>query len=215
MEVASYPQSSQYHSPSSGPFHPLPTNDGLDAQSHPPPQGLFPPPSSRSSQPPRHSPDEYDLPTTFPGHGHRSPGPDEDDTFQVRIKDARNWYAPVECKVDTGNETGHHLISMQMIGDLGYDSYAAPRVGPIDTLGGTAQTVGSICLRWRVEMDGTIHPREDWFEIFDRANFPYDVIFSPSGSGAGSLPGAATAPDQKSLMMVVMGGKKKTEGASR
>lgn len=215
----------QPHRPSQPPPYPgAPRSRSSLSPHRPPDEGQYSPPQTRlprypQSPPPRH-PHEYSHPQSSPGQNtsryrpRQQAPPSEDDALQVLIQDALEWYAPVDCKIDTGNETGCHLISKQMTLDLGFTrtAYGPSRVGSIDTLGGTAQTVGSILLRWRVEMDGQIYPHEDWFEIFDHANFPYDVIFTTDDL-ASAPPGAAAAPSQKALMMIVMGKKKRTEGA--
>lgn len=89
--------------------------------------------------------------------------------------------------------------------------YEPARVDNIHTLGGVVQTLGSISLKWLVQINvngkAEIYEDEDVFEIFDGRGFEaYDVIFATDPR--------AEVQDQKTLMMVVVEKNKRTEGAS-
>lgn len=133
---------------------------------------------------------------------------------RVFVESARNTFDQVQSFVDTGNQTGYHLISSRTVLQLGFSErdYRRPRIVNISTLGGVARMLGSISLKWLLQIDldsrgAEIHHDEDVFEIFDGESFrAYDVIFA-ADVRAGQL-------DQRTLMMVVVDKKKQTEGAS-
>lgn len=119
----------------------------------------------------------------------------------------------VNNRVDTGNETGHHLISRDTVYALGYksDNIKPDRV-ELDTLGGSVLTMGSIHLKCliRLDQDDTEKVHEDEFLIFDKSytRIKYDLIFCPEADRG------LRHRNQKSLMMVVLGGNM-SEGASQ
>lgn len=149
-------------------------------------------------------------------HPDGSVSPGENDEPAVYFETTKSRWEPVRSIADTGNKTGYHLISSRKVRQLGFGTEHYERArGPqtVRTLGGAFQTLGSISLRWLVQISPLANTEmleeEDIFEIFDGGGFDdYDVIFCTS-SGA-----CLEAPDQKTLMMVVVDKYKVTEGVS-
>lgn len=140
-------------------------------------------------------------------------GDESDDPAQVwprvEVRGITERYTEVSSLVDTGNMTGYNLISIATVRDLGYDDrYIDKRqTQSFRTVGGYAETLGSISLKCRIRLDRDEDDNflRDEFQVFNDS-LPHDMIF------AGDSNSGPRAPNQKMLMMVLLGKKKRDEG---
>lgn len=105
-------------------------------------------------------------------------------------------YKPANGFVDTGNNTGCHLISDDLVVGLGFkeSDFGPVVVESVDTTAGTIHPTGTISLTWHIEIHQALEAEIDKahadFHIVPESILstyfaPYNVVFSASGRRLG------------------------------